>query len=416
MLFWADACKNAENRTLETLQIASRASSFVIVRRSPVINAVASAALFFLNLSCCILESLTAFQIAAYSVCLIASGTMLVLWRRIDERNRQRIWRLYGWYCGLMLCSSCFGIVRWTANLNFSLNFYEQNNIFKVNPTPDVMKAKAFSFLADAMRWGAISLVFSASEFMCLSAGKLLVLDRMSEFAMQGNLTVLKWLGRSVISVVVLGNSVGIASNIVAALYTTQFADRISEVSILYARNKSDDGSAAHKNALPIGQHALNISSSQLLCEVTVLLLILVIFLGIGVLCARRIRTRLIGVDTSSATAQAGSVLHLQVTVTTAIVFVAFLLHSVLSMMQALGFALSNFDQKCKGVASRCDPSCYNEYAHMFTWMEYTPEFSVIMLIISSPVALLVVLWGMTTKLALQLMKRRHIPQSATLL
>jgi hypothetical protein len=37
-------------------------------------------------------------------------------------------------------------------------------------------------------------------------------------------------------------------------------------------------------------------------------------------------------------------------------------------------------------------------------WMIYTPEFQLIVMLISSPAALLVALWGMTTKLALRLM------------
>jgi hypothetical protein len=50
-----------------------------------------------------------------------------------------------------------------------------------------------------------------------------------------------------------------------------------------------------------------------------------------------------------------------------------------------------------------CD-ACYNEYTHIHPWMSYTPEFQQVIMLISSPVAQLVALWGMTNKSMLQLM------------
>ena len=38
-------------------------------------------------------------------------------------------------------------------------------------------------------------------------------------------------------------------------------------------------------------------------------------------------------------------------------------------------------------------------------WLEYTPEFQLTVVLISSPLALLVALWGMTDKRTLQLMR-----------
>ena len=52
-----------------------------------------------------------------------------------------------------------------------------------------------------------------------------------------------------------------------------------------------------------------------------------------------------------------------------------------------------------------CDASCNNVFTHMFLWMVHTPEFIVTVVLLSSPLALLVALWGMTTRLALHLMK-----------
>ena len=31
-------------------------------------------------------------------------------WRRMQEEDRGRVWRLYGWYSALMTCGSCVGV------------------------------------------------------------------------------------------------------------------------------------------------------------------------------------------------------------------------------------------------------------------------------------------------------------------
>ena len=52
-----------------------------------------------------------------------------------------------------------------------------------------------------------------------------------------------------------------------------------------------------------------------------------------------------------------------------------------------------------------CDPSCHNEFTHINQWAVRTPEFQMTIVLISSPVALLVALWGVTSRYTLQLMK-----------
>ena len=87
---------------------------------------------------------------------------------------------------------------------------------------------------------------------------------------------------------------------------------------------------------------------------------------------------------------------------TTAFVFVAFLLRAVFSTMQAVASELRDVNQGCAG--GLCAP-CRNVYAHMSTWLLYTPEFQLMIVLISSPLALLVALLGMTPAATLQLMK-----------
>lgn len=48
-------------------------------------------------------------------------------------------------------------------------------------------------------------------------------------------------------------------------------------------------------------------------------------------------------------------------------------------------------------------------YSHITQWMGYTPEFQTLITLASSPITLLVVLWGMTPKSTLQLMKSTEL-------
>ena len=55
-----------------------------------------------------------------------------------------------------------------------------------------------------------------------------------------------------------------------------------------------------------------------------------------------------------------------------------------------------------------CDPSCFNEFTLIQRWWARTPEFQVTVVFVSSPVALLVALWGVTSRYTLQLMKLKQ--------
>jgi hypothetical protein len=92
--------------------------------------------------------------------------------------------------------------------------------------------------------------------------------------------------------------------------------------------------------------------------------------------------------------------------VTIAFVFVAFVLRSVQSTMSAVSHLLQDVARSCPVTNSPCE-SCNNVFTHMQQWMAYTPEFQLTIVLISSPLALLVALWGMTSKQTLQAMKSR---------
>ena len=43
----------------------------------------------------------------------------------MDEYDRGRVWRLYGWFTALMACGSCVGAVAWGARMTDLVLSYE---------------------------------------------------------------------------------------------------------------------------------------------------------------------------------------------------------------------------------------------------------------------------------------------------
>jgi hypothetical protein len=275
-----------------------------------------------------------------------------------------------------------------------------------------------WSLFARSNSWAAVFLVMHAIDFLCLSAARLMVLDRMSYFvAGQDEVTRKRWAagGRIVMAVVVLGNAVGLAANIAAAVHAQRAAEAASTASALFAANSTQLALESVSLRQTEFQLAISIAAVQSFCEVAVLLLIVVAFVVAGVACARVIRSNLLAVDAASFPAAVGNYVHFvggelrrRMVVTTAVVFVAFVVRSVQSTMLAVSRQLQDVGRICPGVTTFCDASCYNEFTHINQWAARTPEFQVTIVLLSSPLTLLVALWGMTSSQTLHSMKSKE--------
>ena len=89
---------------------------------------------------------------------------MFLRWRRMDGEGRRGVWRLYGWFSGLMLCGSCFGAVAWGARMQSLVLGFNVNN----NPSSTLTNAQQASIFAQVERWVAAFVVVYAMEFLCL--------------------------------------------------------------------------------------------------------------------------------------------------------------------------------------------------------------------------------------------------------
>ena len=346
---------------------------------------------------------------------------MFVRWLRVSARRKQQMWRMYGWFTGLMCSGSIFGSAAWASYLQFLVAFF--------TASPGVSNVDDAALNAVQSRWSCAFLVFYALEFMCLSVAKLLVLFRTIDLSMpQGQPVPSHWASAAwmVTRVVVAGNAVGVGSHVAAAVYFKQSADFFASASDAYARNATDDGKSLYAIANAKVDVANIAESVQNFCEVTVLALIIAAFLAAGTAFSRYATNRLQDLERASsgdtaaigrvdeftgvrseaesmvvaaATAVKGSRTLRQVVLTAVFVCATFFLRATYSTMHALANAAQNQDAACATDVGRslCDSTCYNTYFLMQTWLIYTPEFQMLIVLISSPLALLVARWGMTT-------------------
>ncbi len=357
-------------------------------------------------------------QIGAFCLSAVASGYMFTRWWRLDEEGRRDVWRLYGVFTALMCVGSCVGAAAWAVSMEASA----ADLIFSVNirkypfpqPNPNYSLSQILSIAANGYTYGAWTKFLYPIEVLCLSIVKLTVLDRMEDFsAPQDDLrNTQRWAkaGRVVMVLVVAGGIVGIGGHIAAGFYGLQTADLVKS-----AASAANDGfifqvldlasRSQKRNDL-----AVRTSSTQEFAEMCTLLLIIAAFFVVGVMCARRVNSSL-----TSMTAHAGAKakhLRRQIVVTAGVVFVTFLLRAVFASFNAVSASRQNFSDFCPSHVKLCSasgtPSCpepFNEFTHMQLFLTYTPELQMLVVLIASPLALLVALWGMTSGRTLQAMR-----------
>jgi len=326
---------------------------------------------------------------------------MFLRWLRMDGQGRQWVWWLYGWFSGLMLCGSCFGAVAWGAYMQGLVSYL---NLSIPSYALTLTVAQSYSLDAQNHHWAAVFVITYAIAFLCLSVAKLMALDQMMNFAVSKSRDMpRRWVvgGRVVMAGVVVGNVVGLVANVAAAVYFEQSAESYSAASAAYAVNSTADGLNFGALGSQQGQLAFTTAAVQLVCEVAVLLLIIVAFAVTGAACRRRFTSAQLD-DTAE-----GRQLWRQIVGTAGFVFVTFLLRAIYSTMSAVAYELQDDGASCPS-NNPCDASCFNLYFLLQQWLFYTPEFQLSVELISSPLALLVALWGMTSKHTLRLMQSRR--------
>lgn len=318
-------------------------------------------------------------------------------WFRLDDYNRQKIWRLYGWLTGLMACGSCFGIVAWSTWMLCLVNLYRS----KLQGVDDnermALTARGYSFRP-------VYTVCYAIAFSCTSMAKLMVFERLWEFAgLRGRWAAMQ---RAAMLLVVAANCVGLAGNVASAVFFQVAANTFNDAAVSYAANKTADGRRSQDLGFEQAQRAMAVASVQSFCEVTALIVIIIAVSAAAAACVHLIRARLHGATAGSASVRQGRAIMLQIGVTAGLVLVAFVIRSVYAALYAIAYAGQS--PACELYQGRgnydCNAACYNVYSLMLRWIFYSPHLQQAVELASGPVALLVALWGMTSKRSFQIM------------
>jgi len=319
-------------------------------------------------------------------------------------------------FTALMCVGSCVGAAAWAVSmLSNAADVTHAVNIREYpfpQPNPLHSTSQLLSYLASSFTFNAWFQFLYPVEVLCLSVVKLIVLDRMQDFsAPQGESGRReRWVtaGRVVIALVVAGGVVGICGNIVSGVYKLHAADLMNSASSAAAISNNTSEfffeQSQQRNHLSV-----QISSVQSFSEICTLLLIIATFVAVGVMCASRVDSSL-----PSLTARTGAKakhLRRQIVVTVAVVFVTFFLRAAFASFFAVSASLQNVDDPyCKQFCSssfvpKCHLPHFNKYADMQLFLAFTPELQITVVLISSPLALIVALWGMTSDLALEAMR-----------
>jgi hypothetical protein len=213
--------------------------------------------------------------------------------------------------------------------------------------------------------------------------------------------------GRVVMTLVVAGGVVGIGGNIVSVVYRLQAAGFANSAGSAFAAQQPLPAALLVEKFAERVESAVKAQSAQEFSEIAVLLILIAAFFVVGVMCARRVDSSL-ALMTPHAGAKA-KYMRRQIVVTAVVVFVTFLLRSTYTSMIAIASALQDSGRYCSSICSilpleNCQ-NPFNMYTHVYLYLNYSPEFQLLVVLISSPLALLVALWGMTSGRTLHAMR-----------
>jgi hypothetical protein len=340
-----------------------------------------------------------------------------------------------------MSIGSCTGAVCYASWAHWLRNYYDTErptftNTTLENGSEDIASAVSYAqvstsarivaqlhevnALFQAFRWLIAVAITYPITFCCIFASNFLVLDRMVDFTRpveNNSVSIWRQFGRIFLGFSSVGSAIGFCTNVGASAIFEQSAQEF-----LKART-SGNIYQSRQDALEKAALGSKFFFCFLIFEALMLLLSVGAFSIAGAISAHRINTALKSVasDLQSSmkmslhpfapnrleaiqhAVHSGRRLKQQIVVTCFIVFLSFLLRSVFSTMMALALIGQNANVSCPNFSGRCD-KCYNVYTHVLIYLLYKPEFFFSTIFISQPLALLVLLWGMTSGHTLAMM------------
>jgi len=346
---------------------------------------------------------------------------MNIAWRRLKQENRKKLWRYYGWFTGLGCIGSCFGLLSTAVFIKYYEAFVAvvdaqalMANVDDSSTNALFLNGRAEVYTSQAHLYLMYSILLFPSTIKVLFAGvaKLIVLDRMARVAFStshGMPPLWAVAEHIVICVVVLLNVVACCSSVASTVYSAQMVAPARNLAASFAGNNTEfrfEFDNTIKSLQGQSQLAVFVTHS---CLAAALIFTVATFLLVFTVCARRI-SHILRLPHADSDNLAPNLHHEILSVrrkivgVVAFVFVAFVMMAFLSTLVAVS---ENGAEKCSDTAARnCDP-CYNTFALIQQWITFTPEFYVLCLLMPSPLALLVALWGMTSDRMRQMLEQQ---------
>jgi hypothetical protein len=357
---------------------------------------------------------------------------MLFRWSKLELQAKEGSWNMYSFFTGFMCFSSCISVASWSVYivaftgdiLYFSnLNDAFQQFKFGVPLNPNYSFDQVLRFMASSRTHWAAWQILHSIDFTFFIASNMMVLDRMRSFSLSPQKYVkAARLGAAGVIALCL---VGVCGSVVSALSRLQSASLAGDTASAYLNltkyfpkrdiprlTASKLTDRLWSDSRKSDEYAVNLDSIQYFSEMIVLMLQVFLFLVMGIMCVRRVRSYLLS-PLSASTENAARRLHRQIVVTAAVFFIAFLPRATFATMKAVSNVHQDYSKgECYGFCSDVvfrgrAPNCpipFNMYFHMAVYLQYTPEFHLLVVLISSPLVQLVALWGMTSDRMLQAM------------
>jgi len=356
-------------------------------------------------------------------LCAAAHGTAFARWLKWSAEQKKRSWPLYGWFTATSCIGSAAGALAFAARVaQFAYRYPRQRSEQPTNRTFEDDK-RVSDFRDFELRSSSTFFVLFPIEAWFVTVAQLLVLHRIFRFSLSGSRQKRAWgmCGRIFFTIVNAVYLSGVLCNVTAATYLIEAAAVSRKVVNAYVDNDIVSAKNYEVSALYLAGRGASLLGIQRFLEAVVLIIIITAFLVTGFNCHRIImaalrtlfsaeqKVSIISGQSRELVRQAGSegkLLHRKVVVTVLVVFATVLLRSFYSILYALALYFNQISNPCS--RSECDP-CKNVFSHILSWMLYTPFFEQGIMLVASPLAQLVALWGMS---GLRAMKQMTVEQN----
>ena len=351
-------------------------------------------------------------------------------------------WLLRGWFHGISCIGGIAGVMTYSARIVMLTKFYTTLKMDLISePTPSERQL-LLALRRDSAHAAAVLSIFLPLDLAFVIVAQLLVLHRLQSFAIDASQRrVWDAAGRVFLAAVILVSIVGFCSNIVSAYHYNASALFNNGAMVEWAANNSASGVKKEFQAyISIGT-AARIGSVQRFCEVLLVLSVILAFCIVGIkssavmssalrtLFTAKKKLEMVRLNLSNANsnpmsahsnvdefsahamvsqeqisnaAEQGQQLQRKVFWTVSFVFSTVIVRSVLSPMFAFAQAFQdNVSNPCSFYPCH---QCHNVCSHVNYWILYSPVFFSVVMLISSPLALLVALWGMSNVQVLEQM------------